>query len=602
VIPRGPQAPAPTSARPQQRGASQQAYMVPRPGAWAQPSQPQSQGTPYGSYAPPQYPQAEPLRGIDWNTGRDPQLMQRIEADKRARAEYAIANPNPANEQYRRSLYAQGTYRPKNVMPDAVSDYAPGAPEGWRRVPGGDPNSPGAYPPPETYRPYNPGQPIRTQPYPPNPATLSPRERAMQEQKQREQNRRPPPGSTPRPGTAPPVQSMTDAQKQSAQYFADLYHRRGSLTPQEASELGKWLKDRSYVGSGAGQNQFGGTPYNPGDTSGQFGGTPYNPGTPQPSAPGYGGRINSPPASGRKEEWRQSQQYKDWRAAGGRAFQAIGYASDGTQFSTITEADLYDEWLKSQPGTAQPNQPPSPGAPYRPGQPSVGGWPDSQPSVPGRDSQEYSDWKNGRMWDTQYREPGSPEKEAYENRRYEAFLRERGAGVARSPQPQPSQPGLTDRLQQYQQPTYGQPYGQFGGWGQMQDPMQQAYQQAMNAWSMPKQQLMQWGQQQSQMPWGPNYGNTPDSRPSPWSQQITGMFGNNQQDMWGNIGGFIQAANNQSAQKPVGTYMGQGNPGQSYGQMNYNPQFLMQQAQQMMQGGWQNPFMGQMQPTPQWQF
>lgn len=161
-------------------------------------------------------------------------------------------------------------------------------------------------------------------------------------------------------------------------------------------------------------------------------------------------------------------------------------------------------------------------------------------------------------------------------------------------------------------PSQGTPYGeQINKWGGSpqvgtqpgNDPVSQLgnlYQQQMTAWAQPKQQLLQWGQQMSQMPWGPNYGNTPDSRPAPWSQQVSGQFGNNQSDMWNNIGGFIQSVNNQAMQKPVGTYLGQGNPGPQYGRQNYDIRSLINQGNQMVQGGWQNPFMGQMQQVPQW--
>lgn len=130
-----------------------------------------------------------------------------------------------------------------------------------------------------------------------------------------------------------------------------------------------------------------------------------------------------------------------------------------------------------------------------------------------------------------------------------------------------------------------------------QDPMTQMWQQSMNAWAMPKQQLLQWGQQASQMPWGPNYANSPDGRPAPYSINVQGAFGNNVQDMWSNMGGFIQGVHNQAMQKPVGVYQGQGNPGAQYGKVNYDIRSLINQGNQMVQGGWQNPFMGQM---PQW--
>lgn len=156
-------------------------------------------------------------------------------------------------------------------------------------------------------------------------------------------------------------------------------------------------------------------------------------------------------------------------------------------------------------------------------------------------------------------------------------------------------PGMAQPIQQ---PSLGTPYtpGQQSSSDPLSALSQQYQSQSPSFWQQvqqqatPKQQLMQWGAQQSQIPWGPNYGNAPESRPDPWSQQITGPFGNDQQAMWDNIGGFIQAANNQSAQKPVGTYLGQGNPGPSYGKQNYDPSYLMQQGQNMLQGGWKNPF------------
>ena len=193
------------------------------------------------------------------------------------------------------------------------------------------------------------------------------------------------------------------------------------------------------------------------------------------------------------------------------------------------------------PGAAQPVGPYNPGTPYNPGQPSVGGWPD--PYGPG-----------GFGNDMRY--------------------------------PWGDMPVGADAPTR----TMFWPYGPSNG----QDPVSQLgqmYQQQMLAWAQPKQQLLQWGQQQSQMPWGPNYGNTPDSRPAPWSQQVSGPFGNSQRDMWNNMGAFIQSVNNQAMQKPVGTYLGQGNPGPGYGKQNYDPSQMMQNAQQLLGSGWQNPFM-----------
>lgn len=74
---------------------------------------------------------------------------------------------------------------------------------------------------------------------------------------------------------------------------------------------------------------------------------------------------------------------------------------------------------------------------------------------------------------------------------------------------------------------------------------------------------------------------------SPFTQSVSGPFGNTQADMWNNMGGFVQAVNNQSGQQPVGTFDG---PIQN--QNTYNIRSLINQGNQMVQDGWQNPFMG----------
>lgn len=244
----------------------------------------------------------------------------------------------------------------------------------------------------------------------------------------------------------------------------------------------------------------------------------------------------------------------------------------------------------SQPGSAQPVDPPNPGTPYNPGfGDDVRYRPGDMPGGPdaGMNDPAFKVWRRRQYTDMRYRPPGSPEAKAFEQRMYEAWQRENAGGQLG--QPRSSAPT---------QPMFG-PYGPPNG----QDPVSQLgqmYQQQMLAWAQPKQQLLQWGQQQSQMPWGPNYGNTPDSRPAPWSQQVSGPFGNDPNGMWNNMSGFIQSVNNQAMQKPVGVYQGQGNPGANYGKQTYDIRSLINQGNQMVQGGWQNPYMGQMQQLPQW--
>lgn len=222
---------------------------------------------------------------------------------------------------------------------------------------------------------------------------------------------------------------------------------------------------------------------------------------------------------------------------------------------------------RPNPGTAQPIQEPSQGTPYNPGQPSVGGWPDD----------------GGR------KDRGL--KIDQDRQRAMQDSRSRGATGDEFRQGQPGGWGSQ---------TGGFPNVQFPTQGQGMDPLQQMWQQSMNAWAMPKQQLLGWGQQMQQMPWGPNYANSPDGRPDPYSIGVQGAFGNSVQDMWNNMGGFIQSVNNQAMQKPVGVYQGQGNPGAQYGKVNYDIRSLINQGNQMVQNGWQNPFMQGGAAQPQW--
>jgi len=120
---------------------------------------------------------------------------------------------------------------------------------------------------------------------------------------------------------------------------------------------------------------------------------------------------------------------------------------------------------------------------------------------------------------------------------------------------------------------------------------QQMYNNSMMAWTMPKQQLLSWGQQASAMPWGPNYGNmSAGQRPMPYEVQYDNPFGQGPQQISQNRDAFIQAILNQQANQFVGTYAGPGNPGPGYGRQPYDPSQLMSQAQQILAGGWQNPF------------
>jgi hypothetical protein len=144
-------------------------------------------------------------------------------------------------------------------------------------------------------------------------------------------------------------------------------------------------------------------------------------------------------------------------------------------------------------------------------------------------------------------------------------------------QAQPTQP-------QSQGTPYNPQQGQnFGGQRQVQFGMpDQQRNQAMTAWTKPKQQLLQWGQ------------GLPDF------QQYQPQQGMQPQDLWGRNAALVQQINDSQANQEVGTWLGQGAPPPTWGNQNLDPQAMLQQAQTMLQQGWQNPFAAQP-PTQPWE-
>jgi hypothetical protein len=116
----------------------------------------------------------------------------------------------------------------------------------------------------------------------------------------------------------------------------------------------------------------------------------------------------------------------------------------------------------------------------------------------------------------------------------------------------------------------------FGGQRQVQFGMpDQERNQAMTAWTMPRQQLLQWGQNLPQF------------------QQYQPQQGMQPQDLWGRNSALVQQINDSQANQDVGTWLGQGAPPPNWGNQNLDPQAMLQQAQTMLQQGWQNPFAAQ---------
>jgi hypothetical protein len=115
----------------------------------------------------------------------------------------------------------------------------------------------------------------------------------------------------------------------------------------------------------------------------------------------------------------------------------------------------------------------------------------------------------------------------------------------------------------------------------------QMFDQSQMAWTMPKQQLLGWGQQAVQQPWAPNYGNMPANfRPMPYEISYNNPFGTGPMDISQNRDAFIGSILNNQANRFVGTQVGDG----PVSRPPYDPSQLWSQAQSMLSGGWQNPF------------
>lgn len=95
--------------------------------------------------------------------------------------------------------------------------------------------------------------------------------------------------------------------------------------------------------------------------------------------------------------------------------------------------------------------------------------------------------------------------------------------------------------------------------------------QAMTAWTMPKQQLLQWGQSMPQVPqYQPQQGADPR------------QLGNRN-------AALVQQINDAGAAQQVGTYLGPGAPPPDWGKMQLNQQQMLSNADRMVKRGYQNP-------------
>lgn len=96
--------------------------------------------------------------------------------------------------------------------------------------------------------------------------------------------------------------------------------------------------------------------------------------------------------------------------------------------------------------------------------------------------------------------------------------------------------------------------------------------QAMSAWTMPKQQLLQFGQSMPQVP------------------QYQPQQGADPQQLGARNAALVQQINNAGASQQVGTFLGQGAPPANFGSMQLNQQQMLRSADKMVQQGFRNPF------------
>lgn len=282
---------------------------------------------------------------------------------------------------------------------------------------------------------------------------------------------------------------------------------------------------------------------------------------------------------------------KAYRQAWQSGYEKTGNSNWHAGYTWNSKAQRFDP-QSSRPGSATPRQDPyASSTPYKkpPSQPQVGGWPTPKTGDSGSD---YSAW--------------SPQQPSTKQ--------------AASTAPQQGVGGQVQDL--FRQYNFTPPAGFIDdligrlGSGQNRQPASvspavasplvpsaqnfmpaQAYSNSMNAWAMPKQDLLAWGGQAANQPWGPNYGNMPDSmRPQPYAVDYNNPFGQSPAQIAQGRDGFIQSVLNQQAQQFTGTYLGDGDPGPNFGRQPYVISDLMQNAQSLASDGWQNPF-AQTQPT-----
>ena len=123
--------------------------------------------------------------------------------------------------------------------------------------------------------------------------------------------------------------------------------------------------------------------------------------------------------------------------------------------------------------------------------------------------------------------------------------------------------------------------------------------QAMSAWTMPKQDLLQWGQSTPNSQFYTQGADGQWQAPPAQQQMYNPVSGPSAEQAWGRNIALVDQINNTAAQQQVGTYLGDGAPPQGWGQTNYNPSQMISNANQMTNSGWQSDLLQRLMQSQQ---
>lgn len=144
-------------------------------------------------------------------------------------------------------------------------------------------------------------------------------------------------------------------------------------------------------------------------------------------------------------------------------------------------------------------------------------------------------------------------------------------------------PGFQQQAQRQNNNYQQQSSGQQQNYSAYNQDAQQRWQQSLNAWQMPRQELMQWGQQNGATYQTPGTQQQTSQR-APFQQTVQSPFGSQGNWQQGRDA-FMAAGMNQASTNPYGY---SSTPQQR--NADWSPQNLMNQGQTLLNQGWTNPF------------